>query len=33
MFEQQHEAARFSKGLYGGGGVGRHVRPREPRTE
>jgi hypothetical protein len=33
MFQQQDETARFSKGLFGGGGVGRYVRPHRPRSE
>jgi hypothetical protein len=26
-FEKQPDAARFGKGLFGGGGIGRDVRP------
>lgn len=33
MFQQQDQAAAFSKGLFGGGGVGRYVRPFRPRSE
>jgi hypothetical protein len=33
MFQQQDQAAQFSKGLFGGGGVGRYVRPFKPQSE
>jgi hypothetical protein len=33
MFQQEDQAASFSKALFGGGGVGRYVRPHRPRSE
>jgi hypothetical protein len=38
MREERHDEAQdaesqYSKGLFGGGGNGRHVRPATPRTE
>ena len=31
--DESHDESQFSKGLFGGGGVGRTVRPHEPRPE
>jgi hypothetical protein len=33
MREEQYDEAQYSKGLFGGGGVGRGVRPYIPRSE
>jgi hypothetical protein len=33
MHNESHEQSHFGKGLFGGGGVGRGVRPYIPPTE
>jgi hypothetical protein len=33
MRHESHDDSQFGKGLFGGGGVGRVVRPVAPRTE
>lgn len=33
MRNESHDESNFGKGLFGGGGVGRGVRPHIPRSE
>jgi hypothetical protein len=33
MCKEQRDESQYAKGLYGGGGVGRSVRPFEPARE